>query len=110
MLVRGVTLYLAEGAVHDTGVSVRWSQSIGLCDDIGEMSDTAAGLADSGGVYFIPGFHGLQAPVQDPTATAGFVGVTHATGKEQMLRAVLEAIAFSMKHLVDVFISESSYR
>ena len=68
------TKYLAEGSVHDTGVVMDWAGSVGLYSNIQLTSDTVAQLEDNGGVYFVPGFHGLQAPVMDPTATAGFIG------------------------------------
>ena len=28
-------------------------------------------VQDSGGVYFVPGFHGLPSPISDPSASAG---------------------------------------
>ena len=65
------TIYLAEGSVHDTGVMVKWAQAVGLCENIEDISDTVSALPNSNGLYFVPGFHGLQAPVQDSTATAG---------------------------------------
>ena len=68
------TLYLAEGSVHDTGVVMEWARLTQLYSDITTTSQQASSLTSNGGVYFVPGFHGLQAPVQDPTATAGFIG------------------------------------
>ena len=62
--------------VHDTGVMVDWAHSVGLCDSVQEASQAAAALPDTGGLCFVPGFHGLQAPVLDPTATAGFIGIS----------------------------------
>ena len=53
---------------------MEWARSIDLFHNIEETSQIADSAASSGGVYFIPGFHGLQAPVMDPTATAGFLG------------------------------------
>ena len=72
--IHGDTSYLAEGSVHDTGIVMEWARSIDLFQNIEETSQIADSAASSGGVYFIPGFHGLQAPVMDPTATAGFLG------------------------------------
>ena len=68
------TVYLAEGSVHDTGVVMEWARLTQLYTDITTTSQLASSLASNGGVYFVPGFHGLQAPVLDPTATAGFIG------------------------------------
>ena len=67
-------------------------------------------MTSNGGVYFVPGFHGLQAPVMDPSATAGFIGLTLATTRQEMLRSLLESIAFSQKQLVEAFLSETDYK
>jgi len=104
------TAFLAEGSVHDTGVMMSWAQSTGLFHNVDDTSDIAKGLNGNGGVYFVPGFHGLQAPVMDPSATAGFIGLSLVTTKEEMLRALLESIAFSQKQLVEAFLSETDYK
>lgn len=65
------TTYLAEGSVHGTGVMVNWAKTVGLFENITDISETVSELASSKGVYFVPGFHGLQAPVMDSTAAAG---------------------------------------
>jgi len=101
------TTYLAEGCVHDTGVMVSWAKTVGLFDNIDDISDIVSALPSSNGLYFIPGFHGLQVPIQDSSATAGFLGLRLNTTKEEMLRAVLESIAYSLTKLVSVFISET---
>jgi len=108
--IHGDTSYLAEGSVHDTGIVMEWARSIDLFHNIEETSQIADSAASSGGVYFIPGFHGLQAPVMDPTATAGFLGMTLSSTKQEMLRAVLESISFSQKHLVEAFLQETDYK
>ena len=72
--IGGETLYLAEGSVHDTGVVMEWGRSTALISHLDTSSDEARQLEDNGGVYFVPGFHGLQAPVMDSSATAGFIG------------------------------------
>jgi len=102
--------YLAEGSVHDTGVIMNWAQSTGLFQNVDDTSDIAKSLDGNGGVYFVPGFHGLQAPVMDPSATAGFIGLSLDTTKGQMLRALLESVAFSQKQLVEAFLSETDYK
>ena len=113
--IREETVFLAEGSVHDTGVVVEWAGKIELYTDIKATSDIACSINSNGGVYFVPGFHGLQAPILDPTATAGFIGrildrkwrshegtfscsgLSLASTKREMLRATLESIAYSQK-------------
>jgi glycerol kinase len=60
----------------------------------------AAGLADNGGVYFVPALAGLGAPHWDERARGAFVGLSFGSRKEHLVRAALEAIAFQVK---DVF-------
>jgi len=102
--------YLAEGSVHDTGGMVTWGKRIGMFDDVKQISETVSKLPGSGGVYFVPGFHGQQVPEKDPKATAGFIGLSLNTTKEEMLRALLESISFSMRQLVDAFVSETNVK
>jgi len=104
------TAFLAEGSVHDTGGMVEWAGTLGLFQHVGESSLVASDALDSRGVFFVPGFHGLQGAIGDSTATAGFLGLRLDTTKEEMLRAVLESIAFSQKQLVDAFLDETSYK
>ena len=40
----------------------------------------------------------------------GFIGLSLVTTKEEMLRALLESIAFSQKQLVEAFLSETDYK
>merc|ERR1719154_356752 len=68
--------FLAEGSVHETGVMVNWAQTVGLFENIDDISKTVSAIASTRGVYFVPGFHGLQAPIQDSTAAAGFIGIS----------------------------------
>ncbi len=81
-----------------------------LFNDPIETSDIAASVDDRNfDLYFVPSFFGLQAPINDPDAGAGFIGIRPQTGKKEMLRAVLESIAFTMKQLQETMEQESSY-
>ena len=46
---------------------------------------------------FLPHLQGSLAPWRDPDATGAFVGLTLATTREEMLRAVLEGITFELR-------------
>ncbi len=85
----------------------------GLFDDPGESSDIVLSSlrrdADFS-VYFIPAFHGLRAPVLDPKAAAGIMGLKPNSGPKDTLRAVLESVAFTMKQVQETFERESDYK
>ncbi|XP_076066344.1 glycerol kinase 5 isoform X3 [Oratosquilla oratoria] len=87
-------VYFAEGSSNDNGSIIEWGKSIGLYEDEQETSALAEGVEDSEGVFFIPAFEGLQAPVNDASATGGFIGLSASTKREHMIRAMLESLAF----------------
>ena len=99
-------VYLAEGAYHDTSSVILWAQNMGLFKNPEDSCDIAAQAPDTN-VFFIPGFNGLQAPINDPNATAGFIGIQPETKPNVFLRAILESIAFGMKQLLEIMEIES---
>ncbi|MCP9263047.1 hypothetical protein DINM_006401 [Dirofilaria immitis] len=85
--------FIAEGYSQDTAIIFRWAESIGLFEDIESTSRMAQSCLTSG-LYFIPAFFGIQTPLNDDSACCGFLGIRPDTTKEQMVRAILESIAF----------------
>ena len=53
------------------------------------------------GLYFLPYLSGERTPHNDPTAVAQFNGLTAATGRNEMVQAVLEGVAFAFRDGVD---------
>jgi xylulokinase len=53
------------------------------------------------GIIFLPYLEGERAPLWDPAARAAFVGMSSATTKPDLARAVLEGVAFSIRHILD---------
>ena len=82
-----------------------------LFDNVGLSSDIAMTVGDSEveGLFFVPAFSGLQAPINDVYAGAGLIGLKPHHGKREILRSVLEAIAFGMMQLMEVMLDECSF-
>lgn len=99
-------VYIAEGASNDTGVLIKWTQDLDILGDPSECSAVAQSVEDNGGVYFIPAFNGLQAPINDVKAAAGFIGLKPTTRSAHLLRAVLESIVFRVIQLFTIFKDE----
>ncbi|XP_075157684.1 glycerol kinase 5 [Haematobia irritans] len=95
------TTYCVEGASHDMGTIITWGQSFGLYSHPSETATIAASVADTNGVYFVPAFSGLGAPINDHKAASGFIGITPSTQKAHLVRALLESIAFRVVQLVE---------
>uniref|UniRef100_A0A8C2E6W0 Glycerol kinase 5 n=1 Tax=Cyprinus carpio TaxID=7962 RepID=A0A8C2E6W0_CYPCA len=100
-------VYLAEGNAAGTGAAIKWAQDLELFSDVTETEAIATSVEDSDGVYFVPSFSGLQAPLNDPKACASFMGLKPSTTKRHLVRAILESIAFRNKQLFEVMLRET---
>ena len=95
--------YAWEGSAFIAGAAIQWCRDqMGWIQDAAESSELAASAAESEGLLFNPGFCGLGAPFWVPEATAGFTGIRRDTSRSQLIRAVLESVAFQCKAIVDV--------
>jgi xylulokinase len=88
---------------HDTGgMCLRWLRDNVLGDGIAydELTALAAGSAPgSGGVLFTPWLAGERSPVTDRRARAGFHNVSLATVRGDLVRAVMEGVAYNNRWL-----------
>ena len=86
--------YALEGSVFNAGSAIQWLRdNLGIIERSSECDRLAEKVDDSGGVVFVPAFTGLGAPHWDMQARGILTGLTRGTGREQIARAVLEAIA-----------------
>ncbi len=91
----GETTYALEAAVFVTGSAVQWLRDgLGLIETAAETETLAASLSGNDDVYFVPALTGLGSPYWDPYARGALVGLTRGTGRAQIARATLEAIAY----------------
>jgi len=101
-LADGSTSYALEGAIFVTGAAIQWLRDglglIGAADEVGPL---AASVPDTGGVVVVPAFTGLGSPYWDPYARGTIVGLTRGTGRPQLARAVVEAMAYLTRDAVD---------
>lgn len=101
--------WLGVQATNAAGASLRWFRDV-----FGEalsarahkerrsvfqvMDDLAEGApAGSGGVIYLPYLSGERCPIWDPDARGVFLGLNFATGYAEMVRAVMEGVAFSIR-------------
>ncbi|CAN7997154.1 unnamed protein product [Ixodes hexagonus] len=104
--INDAVTYLVEGSSYDSGTVITWAEKLGLLKDPKESSALATSVPNSGGVFFVPAFSGLQAPVNDAYAASGFLGVTPSTTKGHLIRAILESLAFRAKQVYEIMASE----
>ena len=61
------TIYALEGSIAVTGSAVQWLRDqLGIIDSASEIEALAASVPDNGGMYFVPAFSGLFAPIGVP--------------------------------------------
>ena len=102
------TNYALEGAIFTTGASIQWLRDgLKLIEDAAETEPLSQQVEDTDGVYFVPALSGLGAPHWDMNARGAFLGITGGVRREHMVRAVLEAIAYQVKEVVDAVNKDS---
>lgn len=65
------------------------------------IKDAQEAEPGSSGVVFLPYLTGERAPFVAPDATGAFLGLTTSTSKRDMARAVLEGVAYTLRHCVE---------
>ncbi|KAI0214631.1 putative glycerol kinase 5 [Lamellibrachia satsuma] len=105
--IKSEVVYVAEGNGGDCGLMIEWAKSLGLFDDVKELTNIAHSVPDSDGLSFVSAFSGLQVPVRDARAATLLIGLTRTTSKSHILRAVLESLAFRLKLLYDTMRRET---
>ena len=100
--------YALEGSVAIGGALVQWLRdNLGLIKTSAEIEELAASVEDNGGVYMVPAFSGLYAPYWKDSARGVIVGLTRYANKGHLARAVLEAVAFQTREVVEAMEQDS---
>jgi glycerol kinase len=93
--------YALEGSVFVGGAVVRWLRDeMKLIHDSRDSEYFARKVENSGGVYLVPAFAGLGTPYWDMHARGTLVGLTAGTGKNHIIRAALESIAYQTEDVI----------
>lgn len=93
--------FFLEKGFNETGVLIRFAQTVGLCSDPMELSGLATSVQDCDGVTFVPKFSN--------NGITGFTGFKSSTTKEHLVRAVLESIVFTVADLFFSLKEESNF-
>jgi glycerol kinase len=92
----GTTTYCLDGQVYSAGSAVSWLQELEL---ISEPSDLDRVESRDGDVVFVPSLAGLGAPFWSPEARGGWLGLSLATRRDDLVRAVVWGIAAQVASL-----------
>jgi glycerol kinase len=98
----GKVEYALEGSVFIAGAAVQWLRdSLHLIDQSKDSEYFAAKALGSNEVYVVPAFAGLGAPYWDMYARGAIFGLTRDTGKEHLIKATLESMAYQTKDILN---------
>ena len=101
--------YALEGSVFVGGAVIRWLRDeMKLIHDSKDSEYFARKVKDCGGIYLVPAFAGLGAPFWDMHARGTIVGLTAGVGKNHVIRAALEAIAYQTEDVLNAMNADMS--
>lgn len=93
--------YALEGSVFIAGAVLQWIRDeLKMVGHVREIDAAAERTPDTNGVFIVPAFTGLGAPYWDMYARGAIVGLTRGAGRDELLRAAIESIAYQTR---DVF-------
>ena len=100
--------YVLEGNINYTGAVISWlKDNVKL---IGSAKETQA-LAESANpldkTYLVPAFTGLGTPYWNDICTGVITGITRTTGKNEIVRAALDCIAYQIADIVRIMGQDS---
>ncbi|MBQ8072977.1 MAG: glycerol kinase GlpK [Clostridia bacterium] len=99
--LRGQVNYVLEGNINYTGAVITWLRDdMKLISGPGETEALARAATPGDTTYLVPAFSGLGAPYWDSAAKAILCGMTRTTGKNEIVRAALDCIAYQITDIV----------
>ena len=105
----GERTYALEGACFVAGSLVQYLRDqLGLIGSAAETEKLARSIEDSGEVVIVPALAGLGAPHWKPDARGVISGLSFASGRAQIARAALEAMAHQTHDLATAFAGDGA--
>ncbi|MFN2569112.1 MAG: FGGY family carbohydrate kinase [Candidatus Dormibacteria bacterium] len=100
--------FALEGSIFVTGAALTWLRDgLRLLTDLDEVGPLFDSVAGSNGCYFVPAFQGLGSPHWDPGARGGLLGLTGGVGRAHVVRAVVEAMAYRTREVIEAMESSA---
>ncbi len=101
MRINGEVTYGLEGSVFVAGSAMQWLRDELRVIDTAQDSEAiarATGVVED--VYVVPAFAGLGAPYWDPDARGAILGLTRGSGRNDVVTATLQSVAFQTCDLI----------
>ncbi len=102
MRIGGEVTYGLEGSVFVAGSAMQWLRDeLKVIDSAPESEAIAKRTGVVEDVYVVPAFAGLGAPYWDPDARGAILGLTRGSGRDDVVTATLQSVAFQTVDLVE---------
>jgi len=94
--------YALEGSVFIAGAAIQWLRDgLQLINSAEESELFAKEITGENPVYVVPAFAGLGAPYWDMSARGAIFGLTRDTGKNHLIKATLQSLAYQTKDVLN---------
>ncbi|MDI9496770.1 MAG: glycerol kinase GlpK [Bacillota bacterium] len=106
--LNGKVEYALEGSIFVAGAAIQWLRDeLKIIHDAADSEYFANKVENTKGVYVVPAFTGLGAPYWDMYARGAILGLTRGAGRNNIIRATLESIAYQTRDVIDAMIEDS---
>ena len=100
--------YALEGSVFVAGSAIQWLRDgLQIISNAEESEALAKQVRGENPVYVVPAFAGLGAPYWDMYARGAIFGLTRDTGKNHLIKATLDSLAYQTKDILEVMQKDS---
>ena len=106
----GKPKYALEGSIFIAGAAIQWLRDALQVIDHAADSEAFAKQVDSSEVFLVPAFAGLGAPYWDQFSRGAIFGLTRDTGKNHIIKAALESIAYQTKDVLQAMEEDSGIK
>ena len=95
--------FYAMGCMLCAGESLNWLRGIVQVNDFDEFNSLAEQSSPgAGGIIFLPYLFGERCPYPNPAAKGMFFGLSNTTTRADMVRAVMEGVAYNVRAMYDL--------
>ncbi len=100
--------YALEGSIFAGGASIQWLRDrMKVIDSASETEAICNSIPPLKKVYVVPAFAGLGAPHWDGKAKGSVYGMTLDTGREHLVKATVNALAYQTKDVIGAMEKDS---
>ena len=100
--------YVLEGNINYTGAVISWlKDNLHMISSPGETEELARKADPNDHTYIVPAFSGLGAPWWRDDIYASISGMSRTTGREEIVKAGCECIAYQINDVIDAMRKDS---